>query len=242
MLLTEGFPVFTFDPPTRENPHHSSGRWVLRAAVDARRALRHAHSCPWPHPSSGVGSLREITPDELIVPIVVIDISERAARDSDTLLTVDDLRRFERRNGRIPNGALVRMDSGWAAKVGDPLAYKGGPAFPDYHFPGFDLPAAMWLAEHRDVAGLPGGHAQHRPGQLDHVPGPRRLFRHGRYGVENLNNLDRIPPRGAVAYVGLIPLREGSGGPSPSDSALVAERVTTQRFEDSCRGRDSIRS
>ena len=34
-----------------------------------------------------------------------------------------------------------------------------------------------------------------------------------RYGLENVNNLDRIPPRGAVAYVGLIPWEEGSGGP-----------------------------
>jgi kynurenine formamidase len=35
-----------------------------------------------------------------------------------------------------------------------------------------------------------------------------------RYGLENLNNLDRIPRRGATAYVGLIPWEEGSGGPS----------------------------
>jgi kynurenine formamidase len=34
-----------------------------------------------------------------------------------------------------------------------------------------------------------------------------------RYGLENLNNLDTIPPRGAFAYVGLIPWQEGSGGP-----------------------------
>jgi hypothetical protein len=29
-----------------------------------------------------------------------------------------------------------------------------------------------------------------------------------------LNNLDKIPPRGALAYVGLIPWEEGSGGPA----------------------------
>ena len=34
------------------------------------------------------------------------------------------------------------------------------------------------------------------------------------YGLENLANLDRIPPRGAVATVGVIPWQTGSGGPA----------------------------
>jgi kynurenine formamidase len=33
-----------------------------------------------------------------------------------------------------------------------------------------------------------------------------------RYGLENLANLDRIPPRGTTVVVGLIPYQEGSGG------------------------------
>lgn len=35
-----------------------------------------------------------------------------------------------------------------------------------------------------------------------------------RYGIENLANLSDIPPRGATAFVGLIPWEEGSGGPA----------------------------
>lgn len=34
-----------------------------------------------------------------------------------------------------------------------------------------------------------------------------------KYGLENLANLSEIPPRGARAFVGLIPWEEGSGGP-----------------------------
>ena len=64
----------------------------------------------------------EITPQVLIVPIVVVDISRRAAEDPDAMLLPDDLVRFERRHGRIPEGALVAMNSGWAEKIGDPLA------------------------------------------------------------------------------------------------------------------------
>jgi kynurenine formamidase len=35
-----------------------------------------------------------------------------------------------------------------------------------------------------------------------------------KYGLENLANLDKIPPHGATATVGVIPWQEGSGGPA----------------------------
>src|SRR5687768_15145676 len=69
------------------------------------------------HFIAGGRTSEEIRLSELIRPIVVIDISERAAREPATEVTVDDLRRFERRHGRIPRGALVAMDSGWGRKV-----------------------------------------------------------------------------------------------------------------------------
>jgi kynurenine formamidase len=155
----------------------------------------------------------EITLEELIVPIVVIDITKRAKSDPDAAVTVDDVRRFERRHGRIPRGALVAMDSGWAAKVDDPLEFKGGASFPNYHFPGFSEEAAMWLAENRDVTAIGVDTLSLDPGNSTTFPVHVNFLATDRYGLENLANLDRIPPRGALAFVGLIPWEEGSGGP-----------------------------
>ena len=143
----------------------------------------------------------------------MIDISARAASDPDAVVTVDDLRGFEHRHGRIPDGALVCMNSGWAAKVDDPLEFKGGAAFPDYHFPGFGADAAVWLAENRDVIGIGVDTLSLDPGDSTTFPVHVNFLATDRYGLENLNNLDKIPPRGALAYVGLIPWEEGSGGP-----------------------------
>src|SRR5262245_1363782 len=152
-VLAETFPVFSFDPPVRETlTTIPDGGFYAQKWTLAEHSGTHMDAPG--HFIEGGRLAPDITPQELIVPLVVIDISKRAAGDPDAVVTVDDLIRFERRHGRIPKDALVCMNSGWAAKVGDPLAYKGGQAFPDYHFPGFSLDAAMVLADQRNITGL----------------------------------------------------------------------------------------
>jgi kynurenine formamidase len=207
-----GFPVFTFDPPRKRTLITiPSGGFYAQEWTFGEHSGTHMDAPG--HFVIGGRLSPQITLQELIVPIVVIDISRRAARDPDAMVTVDDLRRFERRHGRIPEAALVCMDSGWAAKVDDPLAFKGGAAFPNYHFPGFSEDAAMWLAERRDVTGIGVDTISLDPGNSTTFPVHVNFLATDRYGLENLNNLDKIPPTGAVAYVGLIPWEEGSGGP-----------------------------
>src|SRR5688500_4393876 len=65
-------------------------------------------------------SADQIPLDMLIVPLVVVDIREKAEENPDAQLTVEDLRRWERRHGRVPRNACVAMNSGWAEKVNTP--------------------------------------------------------------------------------------------------------------------------
>src|SRR5262249_33855786 len=58
----------------------------------------------------------------LIAPAAVIDVGERARRDPDTALTIDDVVAWERRYGPLPDGAVVFMDSGWAPRLAIPDA------------------------------------------------------------------------------------------------------------------------
>jgi kynurenine formamidase len=211
-VFAEGFPVFTFNPPVRETlVTIPTGGFYAQQWTFGEHTGTHMDAPG--HFVVGGRLSPEITLEELLIPIAVVDISSRAEREPDTMVTVDDLGRYERRHGRIPKGALVCMDSGWAAKVDDPLAFKGGAAFPNYHFPGFSEEAAMWLAERRDVTGIGVDTISLDPGNSSTFPVHVNFLATDRYGLEGLNNLDRIPPKGAVAYVGLIPWEEGSGGP-----------------------------
>lgn len=154
----------------------------------------------------------ELRLEELIAPAVVIDIARRAARDPDTVVTVDDLVRFERRHGRIPRGAAVLMYSGWGARVGDADAYRNADASGTLHFPGFGADACEWLLRRRAIRAIGVDTLSTDPGNSTTFETHLVLSGADRYGVENLAHLDRIPPTGSTVVVGLIPFEDGSGG------------------------------
>jgi kynurenine formamidase len=209
----EGFPVFVVgEEPERETiaDYATSGFYAQRWTFGEHSGT---HMDVPGHFVPGGRLSPEITPRELIAPIVVVDISKKAARDPNAMVELEDLRKFERRHGRIPRGAIVAADSGWAEKVDDPAAFKGGPAFPNYNFPGWSEEAALWLVEKRDITGIGIDTLSLDPGNSLTFPVHVNFLATDRYGIENLAGLDRIPPRGATAYVGLIPWEEGSGGP-----------------------------
>lgn len=155
----------------------------------------------------------DIKPEELVTPMVVIDISDKASRDPDAPVTVDDLSRFEQRHGRIPQGAAVCMYSGWETKAGDKNAYRGTDASGAYHFPGFSQEAAQWLLEQRRIASIGVDTLSLDFGASTTFGVHHTLLGADKYGLENLANLATAPPHGAWMFVGLIPWQEGSGGP-----------------------------
>jgi kynurenine formamidase len=210
--FTEGFPVFTGATPTRETiaDFPTSGFYAQKWTFGEHSGT---HMDAPGHFIPGGRLSPEITLQELVIPIVVIDIRKKAANDPNAMVEVEDIRKFERRHGRIPRGALAAADSGWAEKVGNPLAFKGGMSFPNYNFPGWSLEAAMYLAEKRDITGIGIDTLSLDPGNSTTFPVHVNYLATDRYGIENLTGLDCIPPRGATAYVGLIPWEEGSGGP-----------------------------
>ncbi len=154
----------------------------------------------------------EIGIEELVTPVVVVDIARRAARDPDTTVTVDDLIAYERRYDRIPRGAAVFMYSGWGAKVGDPAAYRGTDAAGTLHFPGFSPEACEWLLRRRAIRSLGVDTLSIDPGVSATFDTHLVLLGADRYGVENVANLERLPRHGATVNVGLIPYEGGSGG------------------------------
>merc|ERR1712038_1629367 len=64
------------------------------------------------HFKEGGKRIHEIKFEDLIGPAVKIDLSERAKDDIDTTLTVQDLKDWEKKHGKIPNRAVVLLYTG----------------------------------------------------------------------------------------------------------------------------------
>lgn len=155
-----------------------------------------------------------IDPGELMfLPVEVIDIARRANRDPDTRVQVADLRQHEARHGRVPDRAMVLMNSGWQRRVHNPDAFKNADPSGTYHFPGFSADAAEFLLERRNITGVGVDTLSIDAGAVPGFPVHHRVLGADRIALENLANLDLIPPSGAELFAGVIPWEEGSGGP-----------------------------
>ncbi|HSC28846.1 MAG TPA: cyclase family protein [Vicinamibacterales bacterium] len=154
--------------------------------------------------------------ERLVAPAVVVDISSKCASDRDYRLTRDDVLGFEKSNGRIGPGTIVLLRTGWSRHWPDPKLYLGDDTPGDVSklsFPSYGEDAARLLVEERqvgvlgiDTASIDYGRSTdfivHRVAAARNVP-----------GLENLTNLDQIPPRGATVIALPMKIEGGSGGP-----------------------------
>ena len=160
------------------------------------------------------------SPQDLVRPAVVMDVSAQAEANRDYALTINDVLDWESDNGPIPSGCLVLLRTGWQAKWINPADYLGGSQVDGLHFPGFGLDAVHVLLEGRGVAGLATDTAGVEPGTDTGFSVSRLALDSRLIVLENLTNLDQLPPTGALLIIGLLRLEGGSGGPV-SLTALV---------------------
>jgi kynurenine formamidase len=166
------------------------------------------------HFSEAGMTVDQIPAETLVAPLAVIDVTDKAAKSADDQLSRGDLAAWERRHGRLPDGCCVAMNSGWARHVGDAAKYVGKDANGVMHFPGIDPDATAWLLKERKVAGL-------AVDTLSLDRGSSKDFRThvlwlgaGRWGLENVANLERVPAAGATLVVGLAKVKGATGGPA----------------------------
>ena len=169
-----------------------------------------------------------IPAESFIAPACVIDCSRESAADADFLLTVDFLKKWERRHGRIPPGSWILMRTDWSKRT-DPVAYQNIDET-GQHTPGPDSEAVQFLVEERQVLGFGSEAIGTDAGQGFHLkpPYPCHYYMHGsgRFGLQCLTNLDLLPPVGAVIIAAPLKIKEGSGSPLRV-LALVPEPAAT---------------
>jgi kynurenine formamidase len=156
-----------------------------------------------------------IPPKKFVGPACVIDVSAESARNSDYLLTRNEVEKWEEQHGKIPVGAWVLLRTDWSKRI-DPKDYinlkENGP-----HTPGIAKETSAFLAQERDVLGLGVETVGTDAGQAATFdpPFPNHYLMHGsgKFGLAGLSNLDQLPPTGAIVIAAPLKIVGGSGSP-----------------------------
>jgi kynurenine formamidase len=163
------------------------------------------------HFSADGTSVADLAPERLVCPLCVIDLTAKAKDDANAMVEPADIEAWVSANGEIPAGSLVAMNSGWAAKVGSPdfrNTPEGAFAFPGFSKAATDMLAGLDVAAIGvDTLSLDPGNSADFAVHFSWLPG-------GRYGIENMANLDQMPAKGATVFVGAPKHKGGTGGPA----------------------------
>lgn len=168
------------------------------------------------HFFEGGQTTEQIPLERLIAPAVVIDVTARAAADRDYRATSDDVLAFEKTHGRIETGTIVLLRTGWSRHWPNAKAYLGDDTPGDaskLSFPSFGADAARLLVEERGVAAIGVDTASIDYGRSTDFQVHRIAAAKNVPGLENLAQLDRLPPRGALVIALPMKIEGGSGGP-----------------------------
>ena len=153
--------------------------------------------------------------NDLIFPLVVIDISEQAKKDPRYAVTVEDIKAYEAKYGPIPDGALVALRSDWYKKWPDMDALSGIDAEGKENAPGWSLEALEYIYKVRNAAA--NGHetldtdSSAVAEEKGDLACERYVLDNDKLQVEVLANLDKVQPAGAVVVVS-YPRIEGATG------------------------------
>ncbi len=168
------------------------------------------------HFAQGGATAESIPLERLILPGIVLDVSQSAEADPDYLVTPDDVLAWEETHDRVPAGSAVLIRTGWAARWPDALAYLGDDTpgeTGNLHFPGIGEAAARLLVEERgvgllgiDTASVDYGQSTdfivHRIGAAADVP-----------NLENVADLSALPPTGFLLAALPMKIEGGTGAP-----------------------------
>ena len=137
-------------------------------------------------------------------PLVVIDIHAKVEKDPGYHCTVEDIKAWEKKHGRIPAGSVVMVRSDWYKKWADTARFNQKP------FPGIKLEALKFLHLERKI--LFHGHEPLDTDTTPNLEGEAWLMHNFFCQAEGVANLDQVPEAGALITIGFAKPEGGTGG------------------------------
>jgi kynurenine formamidase len=175
------------------------------------------HCDPPGHFQKGLRMLDEIPVKEMIMPLVVIDCSQKVLKNPDYQLVLEDIETWETRHGRIPQGAFVAMRTDWYKRFSDMNAFYNKDAKGQTHYPGWTIKALKFLFDERGITAI-----GHEPIDSDAAitqvgeffSCESYVLKSNHFQIELIANLDKVPDAGALLVCTWPKPKAGSGFPA----------------------------
>jgi kynurenine formamidase len=170
------------------------------------------------HFAKGGNSIEKVAVEQLVGEGVVIDVREKAGKNRDYLVGIEDFRDWEKQYGTIPEKAIILINTGFAQYYPDKLTYTGTlltgkEGVEQLHFPGLDPEAAKFLAEQRKINAIGLDTPSIDYGQSKDFMAHRTLCANNITAYENITNIDKLPARGFWIMAFPMKIKGGSGAP-----------------------------
>lgn len=156
-------------------------------------------------------SVSEIPEDLLFIKSILIDIERKSNLKRDYLLNICDVKMWESTYGKIRERCVL-IRTGWD-RLWKKRVYLGIDEKGIMHFPGIK-PSAVELLVSRGVK-IVGIDTHGIDGGMDRkFKSNKILFKNGGIHIENLTNLDKLPPRNFYIVLGALKIKNGGGSPA----------------------------
>jgi kynurenine formamidase len=212
--LTADIPIWPGDPKFEITPwatYEKDQYFINRISIGEHSGTH------WGTPNTfiqGARSAEMFAADELVAPAVVIDIRKFADGDVNYRLSIDDVKSWEKKNGKeISSGSVVILFTGWQDKWNDPKAFLGIDDNDILHWPGFGADTAKFLIVERGVVGLGTDTHGADPGNDQEFGASFAIYEADGMILECLTGLDQLPSFGSTLVIGGWPIKGGSGSP-----------------------------
>jgi kynurenine formamidase len=149
---------------------------------------------------------------EMILPLVVFDATPLIAKDPNHGFSLEDLRAWERRHGRVRKGAFAALRTDMSKDWDNPEKFKRAP------FPAWKLETVKFLVEERGVTAI--GHESLDTDITDKMESETYILKKGRWQIEVMANLDKVPATGALIVVTWPKVKDGLGFPARAFAIL----------------------
>jgi kynurenine formamidase len=170
------------------------------------------------HFADGRQSVDQIPLENLVGNAVVIDVSERALQNRDYLISIDDWKSWEKRNGRVPEGSIVLFKTGYSQFYPNREKYfgtaqLGQEAIPQMHFPGISPELAKWVVKERSIKSFGIDTPSMDYGQSTDFQVHQIFLGENIPGFENVNLSMDLPSKGLHVVAMPMKISQGSGAP-----------------------------